>query len=325
MEAAEATTINTAVIEYSVTEAALEELKAQYPPEAIPKDLSIKENYEHVRKGIAHVRGLRSDVEAHRKELKKDALEYGRKVDAAAKKINDKLMAIEAPMKEAKIDYDTEVEIRKREEARREEERIDRIATRIAGIRASVEANISSDSDRIREVMTAIEKENPEEWAEEFLDKTKTAVVEALEKLQELYAMKLESEKAAEAAAEAEKRRQEEEARARAEKEKELARIKEENAREAERLAAEKAALQKEREAIDAEKRRSVEEERLRREEKQRKAEAAKAAALAEKNEEKNIEEAIKALANCTTRQEAEVIVTAIRSNKIPHVVWTNI
>ena len=115
--------LDSSVIKYSVTEQSLKEIEEQYHPSLIPADLSDKENYEMVRKGIAHVRGLRGDVESKRKELKKDALEFGRKVDEAAKQIKDRLLAVETPMKEAKQNYDTAIEIAKREAARKEEER----------------------------------------------------------------------------------------------------------------------------------------------------------------------------------------------------------
>jgi hypothetical protein len=325
----EATTINTAVIEYSVTEAAMEELEAQYPLEAIPADLSIKENYTYVKKGIAHIRGLRSEVETHRKGLKKDALEYGRKVDAAAKTIKDRLLAIEAPMKDAKTAYDTEVEIKKREAARKEEERIDAIASRITKIKAAVEANISSDSGKIKQVIDKIAQVAPKEWADEFTEKAEAVIAETMEKLHELLAMKEKAEKAAEIAARTEKKRKEEEERARVEHEKELVRLKEENEREAKRLAEEKAKLQKEKEAIEAEKRRKAEEERKgaeeerhRKEEERKKAETEKSTKLAKENEEKNIHDAIGALERFIGLDKVDAVLTAIRNDEIPHVRW---
>jgi len=58
-------------ITFPTTENGLQQIEQAYPPDAIPSDLSVKENYEAVKKGVAHVRKLRNEVEAHRKELKK--------------------------------------------------------------------------------------------------------------------------------------------------------------------------------------------------------------------------------------------------------------
>ncbi len=88
--------------------------------------------YEAVRLGIAEVRALRVDVEQSRKELKKSAIEYGRKVDTEAKRVTAKLLEIEQPLKTEKARIDDEkVRLRReKEEAERkireEKERIER-------------------------------------------------------------------------------------------------------------------------------------------------------------------------------------------------------
>lgn len=82
-----------------------------------PTDAAIADMAEHFRRlevtglddraGLAkvhaarmEVRGLRVRVEKTRKELKKDALEYGRRVDGEAKRITEALLAIEEPLAE---------------------------------------------------------------------------------------------------------------------------------------------------------------------------------------------------------------------------------
>lgn len=59
-------------------------------------------NYFAVKSGITEVRTLRVRVDATRKELKEDALKYGRLVDSEAKRITDLLVAIEEPLKAEK-------------------------------------------------------------------------------------------------------------------------------------------------------------------------------------------------------------------------------
>ena len=67
------------------------------------------------------MRTARTDVEKRRKELKQDALDYGRLVDSTAKRITERLEAIEGPLKANKelIDAENERIKREKEEAER--------------------------------------------------------------------------------------------------------------------------------------------------------------------------------------------------------------
>lgn len=64
--------------------------------------------YQIVKAGISEVRGYRTGVEKSRKELKKSALDWGRKVDAEAKRVTALLEEIEAPLKAEKDRIDDE-------------------------------------------------------------------------------------------------------------------------------------------------------------------------------------------------------------------------
>lgn len=266
------TNLSSAVITYDVTLAQIAKLKDKYSD--IPTDLAVKENYKLVKDGASLLRGLRTKVEKRRKELKADALEYGKKVDGAAKELTEKLLEIEEPIATAKKDFDTAVEVAKREAALAEEKRIDGIADRIAKIKAFVGADISADSSVIKEHLSVIQKEQStiDEWADEFTDKAKEATTQTWDKLSELFTMKLQQEQAAEKQAEAEAQRihEEEEARkkreieiaaerarmeeVRAKMETERAKMEEERirlAREADELAAKFKAEQDEKDAIN--------------------------------------------------------------------------
>ncbi len=199
------------IITYNVTMKQIGELKVKYAD--VPTGLTVKENYEAVRLGIAEIKKLRSSVESRRKELKADALEYGRNVDNAAKEIKEALLEIETPMKLIKTEFDEQKELEKREATRKEEERIDNIQGLIASIKASVESNISSTSDTINTVIDGLKLEKPEKWADEFVDKAKIVISETIAKLEELSAMKRTSEQVDEEA----KKREEEDAKRRAE------------------------------------------------------------------------------------------------------------
>lgn len=99
---------------FSATEAALQQLKADYQEEHLP-DVDDAGGYEYIRKGIAEIRSLRTKVEARRKELKAPLLKQGREIDAAAKSVLGELLALEGPMKAIKSSHDTRRE-REREE-----------------------------------------------------------------------------------------------------------------------------------------------------------------------------------------------------------------
>jgi len=87
--------------------------------------------YEEIKTCLREITPLRTAVEKRRKELKKDALEWGRKVDSEAKRITQALVDIEAPHREAKKAIDEEA-ARLEEEARAvEEQRIESIQLRI--------------------------------------------------------------------------------------------------------------------------------------------------------------------------------------------------
>ena len=228
----------TKIVKYSVTMAQIAKLKKEY--NEVPKDLSVKKNYELVKKAASHIRGLRGEVEKRRKELKADALEWGRKVDSTAKEITTALIEIEEPFATAKKDHDTAIELAKREAVLKEEKRVDAIAERIATIKALVEKNISATSAAIMLDIEGISQDDlVAEWAMEFADKAGEVINETLVKLNELHAMKVQQETFAvqQAEDEAKRIRDEEEARVK---------------REAE-LEAERAKIAAEREAMEAE------------------------------------------------------------------------
>ena len=109
------------LIKYSVTDSALEELKAKH------EIVEVKE-YKDLVAGIAECRELRVDIEKHRKLIKKDSLEYGRKIDAEAKRITSSIELVEQPMKDAKAIVDDEkarVKAEKEEAERKELQRIE--------------------------------------------------------------------------------------------------------------------------------------------------------------------------------------------------------
>lgn len=104
---------------FSVTDAGIAELEAKHKGLVVAH--GDKKGYLALTQAIAEVRTARTDVEKRRKELKRDALDYGRLVDSTAKAITERLEAIEGPLKANKelIDAENERIKRQQEEADR--------------------------------------------------------------------------------------------------------------------------------------------------------------------------------------------------------------
>lgn len=247
---------------FSITDAGIAELEAKF--KGLTVAFGDAKGYAGLVKAIAEVRTARTDVEKRRKELKQDALDYGRKVDDAAKAITARLEAIEWPLKDQKDEIDAEVARIKREKEEAEKARVAGIQSLIAAIANAPAALATATADRLRQ---AIEKAEAMEISiadyEEFTQQATDAKTAAIAALNDLLVARIAADEA-EAARIAEQ-----------------ARIDAERKAEAERLAAEQARLAAERAEFDrqqAEARRQQEEaERARREAEQ--AEAARLAA----------------------------------------------
>jgi hypothetical protein len=157
-------------IVYSVTDEALKSLEEKWTE--IP-DCSDKKNYEVVRKGISEVVGLRTSVEKRRKELKADSLEYGRRVDSAAKSIKDRLVAIETPLKAAKGKVDDAKRLEKERKAKIEKDRVDGILAKITAIRDKGVANWDETAADIAK-RCAVQDERLEEIVKYISEYTET-------------------------------------------------------------------------------------------------------------------------------------------------------
>lgn len=254
---------------YDPIQAGLTDLEEKYQ-KGPASDLSIKENYEQCRLACSELRGIRVKTEKLRKELKADALEYGRKVDSIAKGIIDRILKIEEPYATAKKDHDTAVEVAKREAALAEERRVDGIAKRIATIGGLVAAHVSSSSAEIAALLPELHDDftSAPEWAMEFADKAVEAITDTIAKLEELHAMKVQHEQAAIEKARAEKEAAEKAEAERIQREKELAAESERLAKEREEIEREHAAIQAEKDRLAAE---QAERERIARAEQEEK------------------------------------------------------
>lgn len=258
METQEAEVVTSTLppVKYNITDAALAELKAKY--QIVPT-----EDYNALRTGIAECRNLRVSIEAHRKHLKKDALEYGRMVDAAAKEITATIEAVEAPMREAKEAIDAEKARIKAEKEEAERQRVAAINAKISSISNRHLELHNATPDEISNVITEMMGKtiSDAEYAE-CAGEAQMAVDTAIAKLGDLLAAR-KAQIAEAARIEAERKALEEQRRIEAEKQaeeakrlaEERAKLDAERADEQQKLAAERAELEAARKEVEEAKR----------------------------------------------------------------------
>jgi len=276
----------TGLVEYNITDAVIAEMKSIYMELTIT-DLDDKEQFDAVHSARMVVKGKRVEVEKRRKELKADALAFGREVDGKAKKIFEKLEPIETHLdREEKKVTDEEKRV-KAESDRKEKEKIEkRINTLAAWGQAFPFFEIAGwDDAKYDEVLlAAMEKYEDEKnrlAEEETARKAEAERLEKVRKEQEVEAARLAEEKRKQDEVnwierekiEAERReveayKQAIEAEKRNEQERKNREAFEAQAKEDARIAAEKAATEKaEREAREAEEKAEKEAAKLARKE----------------------------------------------------------
>lgn len=280
-------------IDYGTTEDDLKRLAAQY---SHITQVTNRKEYDAAQAAVTALVRARSKIEARRKELKAESLEFGRLVDSTAKS----LIAVVTP-EEQRIDAILEAVKRQKEDERKAKEaaekaRVDAILARVDEIVRVPSAHQRSASGVVLAAKSALELLLIDESFAEFQERAQEAKANALAELAELYSGALHDERI-EAQAKAERERIAAEQRAESERlakeraeleairrqneaaQAEAARIERERA-DAERaeIARQQAELKAERDRIEAEKR--ADQQRIERE--QRAAEEAAAKAEAE-------------------------------------------
>lgn len=164
---------------FSPTDLAIEEMQKQYLPLKI-NGIDDRAGYLAVREARLKVKAARIEVEKTRKELKEDALKYGRMVDGEAKRITAMLTPIEDHLEAQEKAVDDERERIKLEKERQEKEKLNtRIQTLVSlgidAMKIDVHAlTILSDEAFGKEVerAKAIAAERAKKQEEEQLAKT---------------------------------------------------------------------------------------------------------------------------------------------------------
>jgi colicin import membrane protein len=141
----------TPIAEYSVTEAAIANLKVRFA--GVVYDLTKREDLQTAISARAELRTLRVSLEKKRVEIKAPALEQCRLIDSEAARISKEIEALEDPIDQ---------QIKKDEQRRKDEqlakekaeaERIAGIQTRIANINALTTDAVGKDVAEIRQYL----------------------------------------------------------------------------------------------------------------------------------------------------------------------------
>ena len=119
--------IKTELAKFTVTDAAIAQMKKKYLPLRV-NGLEDKQGYADVRAARLHVKAKRVEVEKTRKDLKEDSLKFGRAVDAEAKRIAALLEPIETHLEAEESAIDAEKErLRQEKEALKQKRIHDRL------------------------------------------------------------------------------------------------------------------------------------------------------------------------------------------------------
>lgn len=262
----------------------LDTIKKEYDPANIPDDLTDKKNYKFVHNAIQTIKKPRIALEKNRKEIVAPLNDATKQVNGAAKPLKDEYLEIEEPWKKAKKDFDEKVELEKREAARLEEERVDKINEHLATVLATPQTLITSSSKDINNAMIRIDEDSFDYM--EFEEKAKSKIAIMLTSLSKMKNEQEANEENArkvaemEAKAEEEKKQREKEERERVEAEK----IK--NAEIQAKLDAQQAEIDKQKAEL-AEAAKKIEDEKKEREESEKRAAQEKADAEAKAKSDK--------------------------------------
>lgn len=158
------------VIDYNITEAELETLKKST---AFAPTYETKKGAEESRVAIKACREMRVGVDKHRKELKADAIAYGKAVEAEAKRIIAIVKECEEPHATAKVEFENREKVR------------------VANIKASIEtinaSNLTLFNDSLETCIARLSEIEATEITEalffEFYDDAMAAKTEAIDNL----------------------------------------------------------------------------------------------------------------------------------------------
>ena len=134
-------------------------LKKKYDPDLIPEaNEKGDEGYLTIHSMVMDITKVRTGIEARRKDIKKDALDFGKLVDGQAKELTAAVEALEAPWKKLKIKLD-EKEAKEAEEARQKEaRRIELIEAKVNQLKSGADGLLGVPVNGLKERLAHIEE-----------------------------------------------------------------------------------------------------------------------------------------------------------------------
>jgi len=305
------------LVKYDISDAAIAQLESDYMPLTIEGHYD-NEGYKRVYKARQKVKGLRINVEKTRKELKADALAYGRRVDEEARRLKERLLPIEENLQAKEDEYNAERERIRAEKERVENERVQARVDALYGYDVNIpfsEAAELTDEEYEERLDATREAWNVEQKRLAEAERIRKELEEEERKTREAAAAKLKAER--EALERLRSEREAEEARLQAEHRAEEQRLREERERIETEHRAEEARIQAERDKLEAE-RKAIENEKRRAEEEQRRqTELEKARVEAAQKALKEAEE--RAAREVAEKEEAErrALEAAVREERV--------
>ena len=159
------------VVEYNITDAQLAKLAKKH------ENVDASEDYAGAKEAAKECQVLRKTLEDKRVFLKADALAYGRAVDGEAKRIREKIEAIEEPIKAQLKEIDDAEKLA-------EAARVAAIESKLEQIQAFASDRHDLNMDQLAERVDTLDKmEITEEIFEEFFEKATMYRDEAFMKL----------------------------------------------------------------------------------------------------------------------------------------------
>jgi hypothetical protein len=149
------------VVEFSLTQAGLAALREKYSG-PVP-DVKTREGMELAKAGRREMVSLRTALESRRKELKAPALDFGKKIDAAAAALTAEIKKLELPWDSAIVAEEDRKENERLAKQRAEEQRVREHEAALEGIKQTAPRYLGSPSADIRRVIEQLQ-------APEFLD-----------------------------------------------------------------------------------------------------------------------------------------------------------
>lgn len=140
-------------ITFPTTEATLADMRKWAAGEAAKWNDG--QGYDLIAAALTTVRTTRTAIEARRKELKAGALEYGRKIDATAKRLTGLIVDIEEPLRQLKQSEDDRIEQEKRSI---DEQLLDNERQRLADLAADLDRREAAIAQREPAIAPAIKR-----------------------------------------------------------------------------------------------------------------------------------------------------------------------